>query len=199
MTFIWSPGNDRSRARPSGSNKTVDRFFGATDNWLVFVEGRVQHDRHPVRRANASIKRQYRVFVSRWTVCTGQSRRRVLLLESPIASPDERCRLEHEGIGIVLIEVVCDRLGENRRGEGPERLAVLDPGIENVLHVDAPGVGQDAAVTQRAWSPTPSAPGTSRRRVPPRPGRRNARRARRPRDKPRRLPGGLRSPRSRRR
>ena len=56
----------------------------------------------------------------------------------------------HERRRVVLLEPLAGRLGEDRRRERAERLAVLDPRVEDVLHVVPARVGDDRAVAERA-------------------------------------------------
>jgi hypothetical protein len=58
------------------------------------------------------------------------------------------CR-DHEGRWVIRFEVLSNAVGENGGAERAEGLAVLDPAIQNVLHVIAAWVGQDAPVPQR--------------------------------------------------
>src|SRR5205807_3941730 len=51
------------------------------------------------------------------------------------------------------VEALRGLLGEHGRREGAEGLAELDLDVDDVLHVLAPWVGEDRAMTERAWSP----------------------------------------------
>src|SRR5262245_10263862 len=51
------------------------------------------------------------------------------------------------------VEVGGSCFFEDAGGERAEPLAVFDPGVEDVLHVWAAGVGEDAAIAQGAWAP----------------------------------------------
>ena len=57
------------------------------------------------------------------------------------------------GSGTASDEVVVERLDEHRRRERPELLAELDPRVDDVAHVGAARIGQDAAVAERAGAP----------------------------------------------
>src|SRR6266852_2601382 len=52
-----------------------------------------------------------------------------------------------------LFEPHARRLLQNGRGEWPEDFAVLDPAIENLLHLRAARIGDDAAISERARAP----------------------------------------------
>ena len=49
-------------------------------------------------------------------------------------------------------------LDEGRGRERPVRLAELDLGVDHVLHLRAPGIGENAALTQRARAPLEAPP-----------------------------------------
>ena len=57
---------------------------------------------------------------------------------------------EHEGAFAAKVEEVGGALGEDRGSEGAEGLAVLDAGVEVVLHAGIAGVGEQAAEAERA-------------------------------------------------
>ena len=51
-----------------------------------------------------------------------------------------------------MIEVIAHALFQNRRGEGAERLAMLDAAVQDVFHLRPPRIGHDASVAQGARS-----------------------------------------------
>ena len=61
-------------------------------------------------------------------------------------------RLHHERRRVVGLEILAGGFRQHRRTERAERLAELDAAVENVLHVLAARIGQDAAVPERARS-----------------------------------------------
>ena len=61
--------------------------------------------------------------------------------------------LNHERIRIGLIKVVASRLLQDRRRKRPELLAMLDAGIQDVLHIGAARIGDNAAIAKRPRSP----------------------------------------------
>ena len=64
-----------------------------------------------------------------------------------------RIDLDHERIVHGADEVLVDRFGEHRRRERPEPLAELDLLVDDVAHVAAPRIGEDAAIAERARAP----------------------------------------------
>src|SRR5215510_5029579 len=51
-----------------------------------------------------------------------------------------------------LIEVIANAFRQYRRREWTEGLTMLDTAVQNVFHLGAPGVSQDAASAKRARS-----------------------------------------------
>ena len=48
-----------------------------------------------------------------------------------------------------FFEIIPDSLGQDRRRKRTERLAVLDPAIQYILHLGPARIDDDAAVSQR--------------------------------------------------
>ena len=135
---------------------------------LVLVERRVEQDRHagqPLELRDQPVVARART--SRSTVCTRPVSS--TWVTAGICSRFSGARLvdeHHERRRVVLLEPLADALGEDRRRERPERLAVLDARVEDVLHV-VRGAGRRRSSGCRARAGrTPSGPGTSRRRRP---------------------------------
>ena len=64
-----------------------------------------------------------------------------------------RIHLLHERVGGCIHEVFVQSFLENGRREGAEFLAELDLGIDEIAHIRATRIGEDAAVTQCARAP----------------------------------------------
>jgi len=60
---------------------------------------------------------------------------------------------EHERAGVIALEVLAQTLFEDRRGKRPEPLPVLDPRVEDILHLRMAGVSDDRAVAQGPGAP----------------------------------------------
>ena len=60
-------------------------------------------------------------------------------------------RHQHERRVLVALEDFVGALRHHDRRERPERLPVLDPLVQHVLHLRRARVGDDAAIAERAW------------------------------------------------
>ena len=58
-----------------------------------------------------------------------------------------------KGEGCVCSKIFAGGLFEDRRREGAKDFAVLDAAIQNVLHLRAARIGQNAAIAERARAP----------------------------------------------
>ena len=54
---------------------------------------------------------------------------------------------------MIVLEIFMLMIGHDRRRERPEPLAMLDAGVENVLHVGQAGMRNDRAIAQRTRAP----------------------------------------------
>src|SRR5579864_9111686 len=61
-------------------------------------------------------------------------------------------RLDHERRGLAGREVIAGGLREDRRAERAKCFAMLNAAVQNIFHLYAARVGQDAAVAERARS-----------------------------------------------
>ena len=77
---------------------------------------------------------------------SGRGYRRPLLRPHGVGQGHERRRGRS-------LEVVAGRLLKDRGGKRPERLPVLDPAVEDVLHLGTARVHHDAAVAERPRPP----------------------------------------------
>src|SRR5206468_1324038 len=68
-----------------------------------------------------------------------------------------RFRYQHEGGVFLAFEDLLCPLGKNDRREWTERLPVLYPAVQNILHVGLARIGQQAAIAERAWTKLRSA------------------------------------------
>jgi len=128
--------------------------LGLTDDGLILVEGGVQDHRHPRELAKlinetpvAGVVRPAHGLQTAGAVHVGNRRDHLALL-----GPD-LINLEHEGVGIVDLEVLAGRLLVNGRGKGPEGLAALDLEVQDILHVGPPRIANDAPVAQSPGAP----------------------------------------------
>src|ERR1044071_1141723 len=64
-----------------------------------------------------------------------------------------RIHLDHERVVNGVDEVVVQRLNRNRRCKGAKLLPELDARVDNVAHVPASWIGEDAAIAERAGAP----------------------------------------------
>ena len=155
-----SPRTEHIHLRPE---KTVNRFLGTADDGFVVVERSIQHHGHageiaefpdqpPVARVGLL---RDRLEAARAIHVRGRGNGFSFL-------GAHRIRLRHERRGIGFLEVFSRGLRENRRSERPEHLPVLDPGVQNILHIRAARIGDDAAISPAREVPTPPALETSR-------------------------------------
>ena len=143
--------------------KAVDGFLGTADDRLVVVERSIQHHGHageiakfpdqpPVARVRLL---RDRLEASGAVHVSGRGNGCAFL-------GTHRIGLRHERRWIGLLEIFSRGLREHRRSERPEHLAMLDPGVQNILHIRAARIGDDAAISQAREVPTPRALETSR-------------------------------------
>ena len=128
----------------------LERLLRRHHDRLVLVERGVQKDGHPrellelldqppVARSDRLVDHLHAAGV----VDVVDGRDQLALVGPRLVDED------HERGAVVLLVPVPGVLGEDRRGERPERLAVLDAGVEDVLHVRTARVDEDRAVAER--------------------------------------------------
>src|SRR6266540_2780744 len=133
--------------------KGLDRLLRRHHDRLVLVEGRVEHDRHArqaVELGDQAVVARRDTLLDRLqpagVVDVVDGGNLAALLCARLVDED------HERRAVVLLVPLARLIGEYRRRERTKPLAVLDPRVEDVLHVGPARVGDDRAVAERARS-----------------------------------------------
>src|ERR1700722_16807182 len=139
---------------PLGAKETVYGFFRAADDWLVIVEGGVEHHRD----AGEIFKRFDKLPVTRigfsGDCLQAASAVDVSGCRNFVAFRGlYRIREGHERRGMRFFEIVAGGFGEDGRRERTKDFAMFDAAIENFFHFRTTRIGNDAAITECARSP----------------------------------------------
>src|SRR6185312_1489048 len=152
-----NPGeHDVAQRQPvhAGAQEAVQRLGRSVDDRLVLVERGVEHHGHarPLLEGAdelpvAGVGPPRHGLQAAGAVDVGDGRD-----ERPLLRADG-VDLDHERVGAIDGEPIAGSLLQNGGSKRAERLAALDLEVEDVLHVAAPGVGEDRTVAQGPRTP----------------------------------------------
>src|SRR6202521_3731150 len=136
------------------AQKTIERFFGPAHDWLVVVEGGVEHDgntRGVTESANqlpvARIGFSPDGLQAAGSVDVRRRRNLFALFRA------HGIRERHERRGMRFREPLARGFREDGWRERAEDFAVLDSPVQNLFHLHTPRVSDDAPVAERSRTP----------------------------------------------
>src|SRR6185436_18857001 len=134
-------------------SETINRFLRRADDRLILIERRIQNHRHT--RQRLEIRDQLiitRIHLARDSLqATGAIEvRHGRDLAPPLVF--DLIDHQHRRRRVCLFKIISDALFYNGWRKRSKRLALLDPVVQNLLHLHPPWIDHDRSIPERAWS-----------------------------------------------
>jgi len=117
------------------------------DNWFIFVEAGIQeHGNSGFALEGANQFVVERILLGADALQTAGVIDVIHGAESLALLRPDFLDVQHEGRGMIMLEILVLLVRENRRREGTKPLPMLDARVENVFHVGQAGMSNNRAI-----------------------------------------------------